>query len=234
MGHTNKVVILAGGRGSRMGEHTDIIPKPMVEIGGIPIIRHVIELWERSLGDCHFYIAGGYKQEVIRDFFKGFSNVDVLDTGEDTQTAGRIVEVHKQVKLTMPFYMSYGDGLTNFDLSKLQLKYTEVVNMLAVHPSGRFGEVEFTRSGKVTGFTEKPVGDRWINGGFFIINPKILYYIKNKSDILETNIFNMLYPCGELYCTPYDGYWRCMDTPKDYKELNEEYKNGDAQWLKLS
>jgi glucose-1-phosphate cytidylyltransferase len=232
MVHMNKVVILAGGRGSRMGEHTDIIPKPMVEIGTIPIIQHIMFLWESRIGECQFYVAAGYKWAFIEKYFRNNPGVHVIYTGEETQTAGRLKIVMESLNFNEPFYLSYGDGLTDFDLSKLQFKNNEIVNMLTVHPSGRFGEIRFGHNKRVTEFTEKPVDGRWINGGYFKVSPRIFDYISGKNDILETDVFSRLMMENELYCTPYGGYWHCMDTPKDLAELNEEYKRGEAKWLK--
>lgn len=233
MGHMNKiVVILAGGRGSRMGEHTDLVPKPMVEIGGIPIISHIMHLFTKSLGRCHFIVAGGYRWQYIQQFFSKNEKVTVLDTGMETQTGGRILETHRQINLTQPFYLSYGDGLTSFDLSRLEFRQDEIVNMLVTHPIGRFGEVKFLPSGEITEFSEKPIHDRWINGGFFRVHSSILDYIETPQDVLETDVFSRLLEDKKLFCTPHDGFWHCMDTPKDWKELNEEYKKGTAKWLK--
>ncbi len=131
-----------------------------------------------------------------------------------------------------PFYVCYGDGLTDFDLSQLQLRNQEIVNMLTVHPMGRFGDVRFNRKGRVTDFSEKPVDDRWINGGYFIMRSDVLDYIAGDDDVLETDVFSRLMMENALYCTPYAGYWHCMDTPKDWKELDIEYKIGEARWLK--
>jgi glucose-1-phosphate cytidylyltransferase len=232
----NKVIILAGGRGSRMGEHTDIIPKPMVEIGTIPIIQHIMFLWESRIGECQFYVAAGYKWAFIEKYFRNNPSVLVIYTGEETQTAGRLKVVMECLDAVgkpfyEPFYLSYGDGLTDFDLSQLRLNSDALVNILVVHPYGRFGEVTFGYNKKVTGFTEKPIDSRWINGGFFCCSPSILDYIQDESETLETDVFPRLMMDGALYCTPYDGYWHCMDTPKDWAELNEEYKNGKAKWL---
>lgn len=224
----SKVVILAGGRGSRMGDATDIVPKPMVKIGDFPIIEHIMSLFV----DADFIIAAGYKKEVIENYFKYFENVTVVDTGIDTQTGGRLKMVSESVDLGEYFYLCYGDGLTDYDLSKMTLPEGAIMNMLAVHPSGRFGELDFDLHNKVIGFTEKPIDSRWINGGFFLCHHAVLEYIYKYSDILEVDVFPRILENGKLYCTPYDGFWHCMDTPKDYAELNEEYKKGNARWLK--
>lgn len=226
------MIILAGGRGSRMGNETDIIPKPMVKIGGIPIIEHIMNSFHKRLGSCEFIIASGYRSEVIEEHFQGFPYVKVVNTGIETQTAGRLKKLNDIYNFQNPFYLCYGDGLTDFNFPELNIQSRGVVNMLVVHPIGRFGEVNFDESKRVTGFQEKPVHDRWINGGYFFVNPEIFSYIKEDSDILETDVFQSLVPAGKLYCTPYDGYWHCMDTPKDQAELNKAYENGDAPWLK--
>lgn len=117
-------------------------------------------------------------------------------------------------------------------MSSLSLPGDALINMLVVHPIGRFGDVHFDDRNLVTEFSEKPIDDRWINGGFFRCHPNILTYIENESDVLETDIFSRLVEDKKLFCTPYGGFWHCMDTPKDYAELNEEYKKGRARWLK--
>jgi glucose-1-phosphate cytidylyltransferase len=223
-----KVVILAGGRGSRMGDATDIVPKPMVKIGDIPIIQHIMTLFR----GCEFIVAAGYKKEIISEYFQGSPRVTVLDTGLDTQTAGRLKKVSEIISLDEPFYVCYGDGLTDFPVLSMELKDVAVVNMLAVHPIGRFGEIHFSPENRVTQFSEKPIEDRWINGGFFLCHSNILNYIETYEDVLETDVFSRLIESGKLFCTLYDGFWHCMDTPKDHKELNEEYKKGSARWLK--
>lgn len=224
----DKVIILAGGRGSRMGESTDMIPKPMVKIGDIPIIQHIMTLFK----GCEFIVAAGYKKEIISEYFQDTPRVTVLDTGEITQTAGRLKKVAEIVNLAEPFYLCYGDGLTDFDVSSLSLPGDALINMLVVHPIGRFGDVHFDNRNLVTEFSEKPIDDRWINGGFFRCHSNILTYIENESDVLETDIFSRLVEDKKLFCTPYNGFWHCMDTPKDYAELNEEYKKGRARWLR--
>jgi glucose-1-phosphate cytidylyltransferase len=224
----NKVVILAGGKGSRMGEVGDLIPKPMVKIGDLPIIEHIMNIF----GNYEFIVAAGYKQESIREYFKNNNNVYVIDTGENTQTAGRILNLSSFIELNEPFYLCYGDGLTDFNPILLRNENNQaIVNMLAVHPSGRFGEIRFEGS-IVTEFSEKPISDKWINGGYFFVKPEILHFIEKESDVLETDVFSKLVEERSLFCLPYEGYWHCMDTPKDWKELNDEYGNGNAKWLR--
>lgn len=227
--HMNNVVILAGGRGSRMGEHTDIIPKPMVEIGGIPIIHHIMNLWECSLHDCNFYVLSGYKSEYIEKYFYGIGNVKVIYTGLDSSTGDRLLHLRD---MKDDFFMCYGDGLTDFDFSSLKLTKNQVANMLVVHPIGRFGEIHFNNwTKRVTSFNEKPVDDRWINSGFMKFSYRIFDYIDNGDEISE-DTFPRICADKKLYCTPYSGYWHCMDTPRDWTELNKQYKEGNAIWLK--
>jgi len=227
----NRVVILAGGRGSRMGEQTDVIPKPMVKIGDKPIIEHIMDMFNRRVGNCEFVIAGGYKQQIIREYFKNDKNVLVLDTGIETQTAGRLLILRNQIDFDSPFFMCYGDGVTDFNVSLLRT-LPGIINMLAVHPIGRFGEIKFSGTGRVIEFLEKPIQDRWINGGYFYLQPSIFSYIHAEDDVLETGVMLDCLNNDELYCYPYSGYWHCMDTPKDVTELNYQYYNGDAAWLK--
>jgi len=211
-----------------MGELGELIPKPMVKIGDIPIIEHIMNIF----GEYEFIIAAGYRHDVIGEYFKNKKNVLVVNTGEETQTAGRLLRLSSYVKLDEPFYLCYGDGLTNFYPHLLWNEDPQnVVNMLTVHPRGRFGEVRF--DGRlVTEFSEKPIMDTWINGGYFFVKPDIFYYIEDETSVLETDVFSELVLYKRLFCYPYDGYWHCMDTPKDWRELNEEYEKGNAQWLK--
>lgn len=224
----NKVVILAGGRGSRLGDVGETIPKPMVKIGELPIIEHIMNKFLRDVGRCQFIVAGGYRCDVLQSYFDGRENVNVIYTGNETNTAGRINRL--QQYLDEPFYMCYGDGLTDFGLNKL--KDVGCVNMLVIHPISRFGELDFNDVGKVIRFNEKPISTLWINGGFFKVNPSIFNYIQKDNEDLATDVFPRLVIDENLYAIPYDGYWHCMDTPKDLADLNEQYKSGHAQWLR--
>ena len=227
MGHMNKVVILAGGKGSRLGDVGMLVPKPMVTVGGTPVIEHIMNSFE----DSEFIIATGHKHEVIEDYFRGIKNVKVVFTGLETQTAGRLWRL--AMLLDKPFYLCYGDGLTDFNPHLLENNDPQaVVNMLAVHPFGRFGELKFDSNSVVTEFSEKPISDKWINGGYFYVKPDIFYYIDGERDVLETDVFNFLVQEKRLFCYPYEGYWHCMDTPKDWRELEDEYRRGNAKWLR--
>lgn len=225
----SNVVILAGGRGSRLGEMSEVSPKPLVPIGEVPIIDHIINKFILNMRGCHFIVAGGYRCDLLHEHFDGDSQVDVVFTGKDSGSAGRLWRLRHL--LHEPFYLCYGDGLTDFYLPNLEIS-THIVNMLVVHPIGRFGEVVFGQDHLVTEFSEKPQLNRWINGGFFFCSVKIMDYIQSESDDLAQHVLPRLVKDGELMCVPYDGYWHCMDTPRDWAELNTQYNHGDAKWLK--
>lgn len=231
----DRVIILAGGRGSRMGDGTDIIPKPMIKVGDKPIIDHIVESFTRRLGVCDFIVASGYKSEILEQHFQNLPQVQVVNTGIETQTAGRLKRLNDEISFQSPFYVCYGDGLTDFNYLELQTKScpTSIVNMLVVHPIGRFGEVNFNKKTyQVQGFQEKPVQDRWINGGYFYMSPDIFSYITGDTDVLEVDIFSKVVADNKMFCIPYEGYWHCMDTPKDKNDLEKEYLADNALWLK--
>lgn len=229
-GAMNKVVILAGGRGSRLGGLSEASPKPLVKVGGIPIIDHIMSLFRRYVPECEFLVAGGYRCDLLYEHFDGQLDVNVTYTGKDAGSAGRLL--HLVEHLTEPFYMCYGDGLTDFPLHLLSQRSDCITNMLTVHPIGRFGEVEFDVRHIVRGFSEKPQLSRWINGGFFYCRPDLVDFIHFESDDLASDVLPRLVPVGQLACVPYDGYWHCMDTPRDVEELNFQIESGDAKWLK--
>lgn len=220
------VIILAGGRGSRLGEYTETVPKPMVEIRGIPIIKHIVDRFQRN-GFRRFLVAGGYKIEVLKEYFKDKKELDVtvVDTGIKTQTAGRLLELKDIIK-SETFMLSYGDILTDYNPLELADQHAKNASppctLLTVHPLGRFGELEFDARGAVTTFSEKPTSSAWINGGNMCCSQSIFQFISNKSDVLETDVFSKLVSLGLLYCDSYTGFWRSVDTPKDVYELNHQ------------
>jgi len=230
------VVILAGGYGSRLGEATNKIPKPMVEIGGEPILYHIIRLWYKA-GFREFIILGGYKIEVIREYLSthhSFPEADIklVDTGIGTQTGGRLLAV-KDI-LPSVFCVSYGDGLTDFPLDHflfLHGRYSAIVTMMLTHPISRFGEVKFNEFGTVTSFDEKPVAEAWISAGFFVFDKDIFDYIETEKSILEVDVFPKLVAIRNIQAVPNYLWWHCMDTPKDVKELNRIWEEGCAPWL---
>lgn len=214
------VVILAGGLGSRLGHYTEKVPKPLVRINEKPLIEYVISMWELR-GFEQFIIAGGYKIEKLVEYFNGSTrnNVEVIDTGLNTQTGGRIKRLEKF--LPEKFMMSYGDGISTAPLQNL-VTSEAIVNMLIVHPKTRFGEVIFNSSYFVTEFSEKPISDKWANAGMFGFSSQVMDYIHSDEDILETMVFPRLIQDQGLKVHQWEGWWRCVDTPKDIKELVDE------------
>jgi glucose-1-phosphate cytidylyltransferase len=214
------VVILAGGLGSRLGTYTEKLPKPLIKIKDTPLIEYVISMWEKC-GFEKFIVAGGYKVEKLVEHFSTSirSNVEVVDTGYKTQTGGRIKRLEKY--LPDRFMLSYGDGICSAPLQNLRVS-DSIVNMLVVHPRTRFGEVEFDLNNFVINFSEKPISDKWVNGGMFGFSSQILEYIHSDEDILETNVFTRLIQDRGIKVQTWDGWWRCVDTPKDIQVLIDE------------
>ena len=189
-----KVVILAGGYGTRLAEYTNDIPKPMVKIGKEPILTHIMRFFS-SFGCDNFIVAAGYKQEVILDYYKDsirlqkeFPNLEIVDTGKDTMTGGRILRLKSYFAENENFFVTYGDGLSDVDLNKLKKfhdSHGKIATVTAVHPPVRFGEFEITNN-RVINFEEKPQAKAgWINGGFFILNYKVFDYIKGDIMMFE-------------------------------------------------
>ena len=252
-----KVIILAGGFGSRLSEYTEAIPKPMVKIGNKPILFHLMKYYYK-FGFKDFIIALGYKSEIIKDYFLNYSalnssftinlenndieihdnvkldwKVTLVDTGLNTMTGGRLLRLKDHVG-KKDFMLTYGDGLSNIDLSKLIEFHNEnrkIVTVSAVRPVARFGELNI-ESGSVKSFQEKPqISDGWINGGFFVMNPKILNYIDNDSTILEKEPLEKMVSMNELSAYKHSGFWQCMDTKRDKDRLEEIYNSGSVPWL---
>ena len=254
-----KAVILAGGFGTRLSEYTDSIPKPMVEIGGKPILLHIMEHYA-SYGVEDFVIAAGYKSEVIKQYFlnmatvnSNFSvdlasgevsiidakesvnwNVTVIDTGIGTMTGGRLLRLQDLLQ-DEPFHLTYGDGLSDVDISELQethLNNNSVVTVTAVRPVARFGAIGVSK-GMVTSFEEKPqLNQGWINGGFFIMEPEIFSSLTEDDTVLEKEPLSSLATQGKLSAYFHEGFWQCMDTKRDRDTLEEIWKTGEAPWQK--
>jgi glucose-1-phosphate cytidylyltransferase len=231
-----KVVILCGGRGTRLQEQTQSIPKPLVEIGGKPIVWHVIQLYASyGLGDV--VLACGYKGEMIADFvaeaeWPGDVSVDCLDTGSDTPTGGRIKRLEPVVGGER-FCATYGDGLSDVDLQAVLAFHGEhgaLATMTVVRPELQFGVTEVDGDlGLVTGFREKPRSEHWINGGFFVFEPGVFEYLSDSS-VLEREPLEGLAADGQLHAFQHTGFWECMDTYKDAVQLNDLWAQGDAPW----
>jgi glucose-1-phosphate cytidylyltransferase len=251
-----KVLLLAGGFGTRLSEETDIRPKPMAEIGGKPIIWHIMKGYSHY-GFNEFVILLGYKGYYIKEYFANYflhqsdvtidlSNNDIqvhnntsepwkvtlLETGLDTMTGGRIKRAKKFIG-DEPFLLTYGDGVSDINLDnliKFHKSHGKLITMTAVQPEGRFGALE-TEGDKVVSFLEKPKGDgSWINGGFFVCESKVLDFIPGDQTVFEQEPLQDLSSKGQLYKYQHNGFWKCMDTLRDKKTLNEMWEKGKAQW----
>jgi glucose-1-phosphate cytidylyltransferase len=230
------VVILCGGRGTRLREHTQEIPKPLVEIGGMPIVWHVIQLYAVQ-GFSRFLLATGYKGELIERFAAESSwpqgvEVQCVDTGLDTPTGGRIKLMEEHLK-GEAFCATYADGVASIDLSKLldfHAGHSGLATMTVVRPELQFGVTELDPSdGRVLGFREKPRSEHWINGGFFCFEPGVLDYLDHDS-VLERDPLERLAERGELRAHRHEDFWECMDTYKDAVALNDLWESGEAPW----
>jgi glucose-1-phosphate cytidylyltransferase len=250
-----EVVILAGGLGTRLSEETDIKPKPMVEVGGKPILWHIMKIYE-SYGFNNFTLALGYKGEVIKDYFINYHayssdlaiklkngevsfsnrvsedwNVSLINTGISSMTGGRLLRLRDKLKAT--FMLTYGDGVSDVDLQELlkfHKSHGKIATVTAVIPSARFGGMHVD-DGKVLNFKEKPQsGSGWINGGFFIFEPSIFDYLDDDTTVLEHEPMEKLVNDGELMAYQHHGYWQCMDTIRDRESLQEIWDSGNASW----
>lgn len=225
-----KVVILAGGYGTRISEYTKTIPKPMIKINGIPIMIYIINHYV-SYGYKDFYIALGYKGHIIKKFFKNFKienvKINLIDTGLKTMTGGRLKRLSKFLK-NETFLATYGDGLSDVNLDKLinfHKKKKKLVTLTAVRPPARFGTIKF-KGNKVSYFKEKSSLDEgWINGGFFVMDSKFLKFVKNDETFLEREPFEKLTKKNQLSGYKHKGFWHCMDTLRDKEILEAKIKS---------
>jgi glucose-1-phosphate cytidylyltransferase len=230
------VVILCGGRGTRLQEHSQEIPKPLVEIGGMPIVWHVIALYAAQ-GFERFLLATGYKGELIERFVAAQSwpagvEVRCEDTGVDTQTGGRLSLLAPLLAGEQRFCATYADGLADIDLRALldfHDSHGAAATMTVVRPRLQFGVTELDGEDRVTGFREKPRSEHWINGGFFCFSARALGYIGADS-VLERAPLEGLARDGELRAHRHEGFWECMDTYKDAVALNDLWSSGSAPW----
>jgi len=231
-----KVVILAGGIGSRISYYTQKIPKPMIKIGGSPMLSHIMRLFQHY-GFDNFIIAAGYKSDVIKNYYKNskeFKNIQIIETGKNTMTGGRILKLKKTLKNQNNFFMTYGDGVTNINIKKLlnfHLKKNKIATVTAVRPPIKFGEMEINNNDIVKSFIEKPqMNSGWINGGFFVLNNKIFDYIQGPSTVFEREPLQRLTKIKQLIAFNHKGYWRCMDNLNEKKQLEEIYKKKKTIW----
>mgnify|MGYP003952149253 FL=1 len=236
-----KVVILAGGYGTRLAEYTSDIPKPLVKIGNEPILTHIMRFFS-SFGFNSFIIAAGYKQKVIFDYYKDsirlqkeFPSLKIVNTGKDTMTGGRILKLKHYFNENENFFMTYGDGLCDVNLNKLKKfhdSHGKIATVTAVHPPVRFGELEIANN-RVTNFEEKPQAKAgWINGGFFVLNYKIFKYIKNDTTMFERQPMSKLANERKLMAFKHNGFWKCMDTLRDKIILDKMWNEKKALWKK--
>ena len=253
-----KAIILAGGLGTRISEETDNKPKPMIEIGSMPILWHLMKIYS-FYGINDFIICCGYKGHIIKEFFNNYIlhqsevtfdlkrqkisiakktkepwKVTLVDTGENTMTGGRLRRVKKYLKDEKAFCFTYGDGLANINISNLiafHFKHQKLATLTAVRPQARFGHINFDKSNKVTSFKEKPKGDQtWINGGFFVLHPKVIDLIDDDNTSWENEPLNILAAKEELYAYNHDDFWMPMDTLRDKKILNSMWLSEKAPW----
>ena len=229
-----KVIILSGGYGTRLSEYTDAIPKPMVKIGDLPILVHIMKSYSKyNFND--FVIALGYKGEMIKKYFEKNStnwNIKLIDTGEKTMTGGRLKRLKEEIG-NETFMLTYGDGLSNINIKKLlefHKKNKKIVTVTAVRPPARFGYIKF-KDEKVIGFKEKSKLDvGWINGGFFVMEPEFLNYIEGDETYLEREPIEKEVKENNLCAYKHSGFWQCMDTLRDKKILDEIISKGNPPW----
>jgi len=253
-----KAVILAGGLGSRLSEVTGTIPKPMVEIGGKPILWHIMKIYSHY-GINDFIVCCGYKQYVIKEYFANYFRhncdmtvdlsdnsiqildnhsenwkVTIVDTGLDTMTGGRIKRIQKYIG-NETFLLTYGDGVADIDINKtidLHCLSNKVLTVTAYKPSGKFGALDISQDGNVSSFMEKPAGDgNWVNAGYFVCEPQVFDYIKEgDNSVFERKPLEQLASEGNLNAYKHTGFWKPMDTLKDNNDLNDLWNKGNAPW----
>jgi glucose-1-phosphate cytidylyltransferase len=254
-----RVVILCGGQGTRLRDETEYRPKPLVPIGDRPILWHIMKTYA-SFGFVDFILALGYKGEMIRDYFLNYDlhysdfvlqlgskaveylgashdesdwKITFVETGADTMTGGRLLRLEQYLVDDRSFMVTYGDGVTDLEIPNVlgfHESHGKVATVTGVRPTARFGEL-VVKGDQVTRFAEKPeVGDDWINGGYFVMTPRIFKYLKDDQTVLEREPLENLAEDNQLVVFKHSGYWQCMDTPRDLLTLNAEWKSGRAPW----
>ncbi|MGZ3183774.1 MAG: glucose-1-phosphate cytidylyltransferase [Telluria sp.] len=252
-----KAVILAGGLGTRLSEETTIRPKPMVEIGGKPILWHILKSYS-SHGINEFVICCGYKGYIIKEFFANYFlhtsdvtfdmhyntmevhqrnaepwRVTVVDTGDSTMTGGRLKRVRRYIENEEAFCFTYGDGVSDIDIAasiEFHKQHGKLATMTAVQPPGRFGAIELDAT-RISSFKEKPMGDgNWVNGGYFVLSPKVLQYIEDDATTWEKEPMEALAKEGQIHAFKHDGFWQPMDTLRDRVLLEDLWQNDKAPW----
>ena len=231
------VAILCGGRGTRLQEHMPTSPKPLVEIGGRPIVWHVIQIYAAQ-GFRRFLLCTGYKGELIERFARGEAwpagvEVGCLDTGQDTPTGGRALAAARHLG-AQPFCLTYADGVADVDLHALLAAHRahgDLATVTVVRPELQFGVAQIADDGRVSGFREKPRAEQWVNGGFFVFEPAVADFLAQDS-VLEREPLERLAAAGELHAFRHEGFWDCMDTYKDAVFLNDLWAAGAAPWTR--
>ena len=229
-----QVIVLCGGKGTRLSEYTEEIPKPLINVGHKPILWHLVNIYKK-FGHKDFIFCLGYKGDKIKEYFQNEKdvNIEFIDTGLETNKAERIQKVKHLIK-DDDFFVTYGDDLSDVDLKKLlefHKKNKKIVTLTAVNPESQYGILELNNKDEVIGFKEKPKLDNFINGGFYIFNKKIFKCMKKGYD-LESNILRDLAKNKQIAAFRHKGFWKSMNTLKDVIELNELYKKGQLKWLK--
>ena len=253
-----KVVILAGGFGTRISEESINKPKPMVKIGDKPILWHIMKFYS-SFGFNDFIIALGYKGDYIKDYFRKYAlinsdftinlktnkleilneskedfNVTLVDTGLNSMTGGRLYNLKNLLREDEEFMVTYGDGVSNVNLNELinfHRSKGKIATLTSVRPSARFGNIKLNSDGIVNDFEEKPQTEQgWINGGFFIFKKQIFEFLRGEDEVLEKYPFESLAENGELAAFQHNGFWQCMDTVRDMNYLNELWNTNKAKW----
>lgn len=253
-----KAVILAGGLGTRISEETHLKPKPMIEIGGKPILWHIMKIYS-SFGINEFVICLGYKGYVIKEYFANYyrhmsditfdlSNnsqiihnnnaekwkVTLIDTGDETMTGGRVKRIYDYIKDEEDFCLTYGDGVSNVnisDLIKFHKSHGKLATLTATQSPGRFGAININQQNIITNFQEKPLGDgNFINGGFFVMSPKVVDYIDGDHTLLEQEPLQKLARDQQLAAYKHTGFWQPMDTLRDKSQLENMWQSGKAPW----
>lgn len=251
-----KVVLLAGGFGTRLSEYTDIVPKPMVTVGGKPLLLHIMNTFSEH-GHKDFYIALGYKAQVIKEYFLNYHSVNsdfsvnlgtgkvqnfsteikdwdvtLIDTGLHSMTGGRVKRLQSFIG-NEPFLLTYGDGVADIDVNKLidfHKSHGKMVTVTGVHPSARFGELSIEGT-NVKAFKEKPqTGQGWINGGYFVCQPDFFDLIEGDNTVLEQSPLETVAAMGQLETYLHKGFWQCMDTKRDRDNLEKLWNNDKAPW----
>lgn len=232
MNKINQVIILAGGKGTRMREMTEDLPKPMVLIGGIPVLDHLINVFQKQ-GKFNFIICSGYKSEKIESHYKKSKNVKVVFTGDETETGGRLFKIRNL--LDDNFIFTYGDGLSNvnvLELIKFHLSHKSIGTITVTNPVSRFGLIEFGNNKLVTKFIEKPKLEGYVNIGFMVFRNEFINYLSDNS-VLESEPLINLSNDSELYANVHTGYFEPMDTYREYLQLNKYWESGNPPWLNI-